>query len=380
MRKMYDFCDVMLLPYFDPNNASDSRQDVKLNVDLNMPWSNHNLKNIFPIMSSNMDTTGSLAMAKQLMSHECLGSIHKHHKYEEICELYRDDYMFGAHLPKYETFYSLGANEEDFLKLEKLEKKLSDVPNYFNNRPRSFCLDVANGYSKIFLYYIKKLRDLFEYDAIIMAGNVVTPEMTEKVLDAGADIVKVGLGNGSVCLTRIKTGVGSPQLSALLECSEAARQYKSPNGNNGLICSDGGCQVPADIVKAFVAGADIVMLGGMLAGTKECDGDWIYNQRSWSQWVKKIPPPKKYLKFHGMASKEAQEKWNKGLKNYRASEGKEVLLPYKGPVANVIDDIKGSVRSACTYLSVKNTSELNQRKNQFILCNRQSNEVFSKNS
>ena len=191
-----------------------------------------------------------------------------------------------------------------------------------------------------------------------MAGNVVTGEMTEQLLLSGADIVKVGIGPGSVCTTRIKTGVGYPQLSAIIECADAA------HGLKGHVCADGGCTVPGDIAKAFAAGADFVMLGGMLAGHDECSGE-------------KIKEGKKFYKrFYGMSSSEAMIRHHGKVADYRASEGKSINAPYRGSVDNTIQDILGGVRSSCTYVGASRLKELTKC-TTFIRVTQQINEVYN---
>jgi GMP reductase len=220
-------------------------------------------------------------------------------------------------------------------------------------------VDVANGYTETFVESVARVRDTFP-KSVIMAGNVVTPNVVEElILRAGADIIRIGLGSGSSCRTRIQTGIGYPQLSAVIECADAA------HGVDGQICSDGGCRTPGDIIKAFGGGSDFVALGGMFAGTAECDGEWIDIGIA------------KYLKFHGMASKEAQELWNGGLADYRSAEGKEVLVPFKGPVENVVKDIIGGVRSACTYVGATKLKSFTKRCT-FIRVTKQYNDVFEK--
>jgi GMP reductase len=192
-----------------------------------------------------------------------------------------------------------------------------------------------------------------------MAGNVVTGEMTEELILSGADIVKVGIGPGSVCTTRKMTGVGYPQLSAVIECADAA------HGLSGLICADGGCSTPGDVAKAFGGGADFVMLGGMFAGHEESGGERVERDGA------------TYQRFYGMSSKAAMDRYAGGVAEYRAAEGKEVLVPYRGPVANTAQEILGGVRSACTYVGARRLKELSKR-TTFVRVTQQLNEVFGK--
>ncbi len=219
------------------------------------------------------------------------------------------------------------------------------------------CVDVANGYTQTFVDFVRKIRDTFP-DKIIMAGNVVTGEMTEELLISGADIVKIGIGPGSVCTTRHKTGVGYPQLSAIIECADAA------HGLKGYVCADGGCTSPGDVAKAFAAGGDFVMLGGLLAGHDECLGETIEHNGQL------------FKRFYGMSSTEAMKTHHGKIADYRASEGKSVDIPYRGPVEHTILDILGGIRSACTYVGAQKLKELSKC-TTFVRTSQQLNEVFS---
>ena len=220
------------------------------------------------------------------------------------------------------------------------------------------CIDVANGYTEAFVNFVKKVREAYP-DLVIMAGNVVTGDMTEELILSGADIVKVGIGPGSVCTTRRMTGVGYPQLSAVIECADAA------HGLGGRICSDGGCTVPGDIAKAYGGGADFVMLGGMLAGHDESGGETVEENG------------RVFKRFYGMSSRNAMEKYAGGVAQYRAAEGKCVLLPARGPVENTLQDILGGVRSACTYVGARRLKELTMR-TTFVRVSMQTNDVFGR--
>merc|ERR1719240_885287 len=218
------------------------------------------------------------------------------------------------------------------------------------------CVDVANGYSEAFVESVRAIRKAHP-SKVIMAGNVVTGEMTEELILSGADIVKVGIGPGSVCTTRRQTGVGYPQLSAVIECAEAAR------GLHGLLISDGGCTCPGDVCKAFGAGADFVMLGGMLAGHDESAGELVEDGGQY------------FKNFYGMSSAVAMQKHAGGVAEYRASEGKVVKVPYRGPIDETIRDLLGGVRSACTYVAASQLAELSKR-TTFVRVTQQLNEVF----
>ena len=204
------------------------------------------------------------------------------------------------------------------------------------------------------------MREEFPH-IIIIAGNVVTGEMTEEILLSGADIVKVGIGGGSVCTTRIQTGVGYPQLSAVIECADAA------HGIGGHIMADGGCVCAGDVAKAFCAGADFVMLGGMLAGHTESEGQ------------EEEVDGEKYKTFYGMSSDTAMNKYHGGVAKYRSSEGKTIRIKHRGNISNTVESVLGGLRSTCTYIGAKNLKNM-PKCATFIRVNQQSNEVFGKNT
>ena len=220
-------------------------------------------------------------------------------------------------------------------------------------------LDVANGYTINFVDAIKHLREHLP-KATIIAGNVVTADMTAELILAGADIIKVGIGGGSVCTTRIKTGVGYPQLSAVIECADAA------HGIGGHIIADGGCNSSGDIVKALAAGSDFVMIGGMLAGHDECDGNLILEDDN---------PEPVGMEFYGMASKTAMDKHGHANREYRGEEGKTVTVPYRGPVRHTATDILGGIRSACTYVGAKRLKDL-PKCTTFVRVNNTHNRIY----
>ncbi|KAG8596090.1 hypothetical protein GDO81_001729 [Engystomops pustulosus] len=271
-------------------------------------------------------------------------AIHKHYTVEEWKN-------FAATSPECldNVAASSGTGQSDFQQLEKI---LLAIPQI-----RYICLDVANGYSEQFVQHVKDVRARFPKHTI-MAGNVVTGEMVEELILSGADIIKVGIGPGSVCTTRKKTGVGYPQLSAVIECADAA------HGLNGHIISDGGCTCPGDVAKAFGAGADFVMLGGMLSGHTESGGEIIEKNG------------KKFKLFYGMSSETAMKRHAGGVAEYRASEGKTVEVPYRGDVEETIKDILGGIRSTCTYVGAAKLKELSRR-TTFIRVTQQLNPIFS---
>lgn len=366
-----DFDDVLIKP---KRSLLNSRSDVNIMREFKFAHS-HKTLNCVPIMVANMDSVGTIDMAKTLCPENSIVCLHKHYDAQQLITLYNNSDIVFRDL----MFYSTGTSAKDIHKLEHVFSKISGyVPN--------ICLDVANGYTEQFVKTAKHIRKLYP-NAIVMAGNVVTPEMTEELIIHGqVDIVKVGIGSGSVCTTRLKTGVGYPQLSAVLECADAA------HGLGGHICSDGGCKTPADICKAFGANADFAMLGGMLAGTDCCEGEWQYEYRSaivnndgtiHSEWWQPNSPGhitdkrKVSLKFYGMSSKEAMEKHHGGVANYRTSEGRCVTIPYKGKSIDVLYDIYGGIRSACTYIGTNKIKDFG-KKTTFIQVNNTHNKVFEK--
>jgi len=300
-----------------------------------------------PIIAANMDTIGTFEMSKALARNQLVTAIHKHYSAQEWEDFWSQSTSQNAITPS-NIAVSAGTSDKDFNKLAEILDKTQTV--------NMICLDVANGYSEIFVNTVRRVREKYP-KLTIMAGNVVTGEMTEELILSGADIVKVGIGPGSVCTTRVKTGVGYPQLSAVIECADAA------HGLGGHIISDGGCTCPGDVAKAFGAGADFVMLGGMLAGHDECAGDLIEKEG------------KKYKLFYGMSSDTAMTKYAGGVAEYRASEGKTVQVPYRGPVDNMIQEILGGLRSTCTYVGAASLKELSKR-TTFIRVTQQVNSIF----
>ncbi|MDR1462600.1 MAG: GMP reductase [Azoarcus sp.] len=337
-----DFKDVLIRP---KRSTLTSRSEVDISRDFIFPHSRKTYRGI-PIIAANMDTTGTFEMARALSRYELSAALHKHYGETELLDFFAARPVNGA------VFYSMGITAPDFDKFRRVMEKLERAGGAIEN----VCIDVANGYTKAFIRFIHKFRAEFP-SITLMAGNVVTGEMTEELILDGVDIVKVGIGPGSVCTTRKMAGVGYPQLSAIIECADAA------HGLRGLICADGGCASPGDLAKAFGAGADFVMLGGMFAGHDECASE-----------VVEVDGERKML-FYGMSSREAMNRHAGGIAKYRASEGKEVLIDCRGPVENTLRDILGGVRSACTYVGAKTLKELSKR-TTFVRVTQQLNEVF----
>mgnify|MGYP001566774938 CR=1 FL=1 len=313
-----------------------------------------------PIMASNMDGVGTFEMADKLAEGEMFTCLVKTYSAEELID------YFGGPIERTECVaMSIGTGDSDYNKLLQVKKEVEHKLKYV-------CMDIANGYSDHFAAHVRKVRTEFP-DLVIIAGNVVTREMTEELILAGADIVKVGIGPGSVCTTRIQTGVGYPQLSAVIECADAA------HGLGGHIIADGGCTCPGDVAKAFAAGADFVMLGGMLAGHNEGGGEIIEKFYETNQLEdlhgERVIERKQFVQFYGMSSESANDKHFGGLKNYRSSEGRTVLVPYRGEVATTVQDILGGVRSTCTYAGAMKLKQL-AKCTTFIRCTQTHNSVY----
>lgn len=319
-----------------------------------------------PIMASNMDGVGTFEVADELIKHGLFTCLVKNYPLDALI----DYFMAGVPGRCENVAYSTGISQKDFDKFQAFYAVAKSSIRYV-------CVDVANGYSERFSRFIKQLRGACP-DIVIIAGNVVTGEMTEELILSGADIIKVGIGPGSVCTTRIQTGVGFPQLSAVIECADAA------HGLGGHVIADGGCTNPGDVAKAFAAGADFVMLGGMLAGHDEGGGDVITRYFKTGEVSKTdtgwedIVEEKKYVEFYGMSSGAANEKHFGGLKEYRSSEGREVLVPYRGPISTTLMDLLGGVRSTCTYAGAKKLKWLSKC-TTFVKTDQQFNAIFAGN-
>lgn len=364
-----DFDDVLIRP---KRSTLNSRSEVCVQRDFRFRYSNRKLLSV-PIMVANMDTVGTFSMAKALSIHGAITCLHKHYSKQDYIDFYNQD-LVNRDL----IFYSVGTSEKDIQQAIEVFGAIEKTRPYPN-----ICLDVANGYTEQFVKTANKLRHLFP-QSIIMAGNVVTQEMTEELIIHGkVDIVKVGIGSGSVCTTRLKTGVGYPQLSAIMECADAA------HGLGGHICSDGGCKTVGDICKAFGGNSDFVMLGSMFAGCDECEGEWQYeyrraiidnNGKVLQEWWQPFDPgnsPKRKvsLKYYGMSSKEAMDKHHNGVAQYRTAEGKCATVSYKGKAEQVIQDIYGGIRSACTYIGADKIKDFG-KKTTFILVNDTHNRIY----
>ncbi|MEH0664722.1 GMP reductase [Vibrio scophthalmi] len=336
------FKDVLFRP---KRSTLKSRSQVNLTRDFTFKHSGRQWSGV-PVIAANMDSVGSFEMATALAEHGVMTAMHKHYSVEQWAEFVAN--ATPETLNK--VFVSTGTSQRDFEKTQQI-LALSDDLEFI-------CIDIANGYSEHLVEFVQQVRQAFPTKTI-SAGNVVTGDMCEELILAGADIVKVGIGPGSVCTTRVKTGVGYPQLSAIIECADAA------HGLGGMIIGDGGCSCAGDVAKAFGGGADFVMLGGMLAGHEESGGELVEKDG------------KTFMKFYGMSSQSAMDKHSGGVAQYRAAEGKTVLLPFRGSVHGTISDILGGVRSTCTYVGAAKLKELTKR-TTFIRVQEQENNVFGK--
>ena len=336
-----DYSDVLFRP---KRSALKSRKEVNLERTYKFKHSKNEWIGI-PIIASNMDGVGELEVAKSLAEFKLITALTKQHELNVI-----NNFKI---LKKIYNFVSLscGTSDESYQRLNLILKE----HGYF----QFICIDVANGYSENFSNFVSSVREEHPTKTII-AGNVVTADMTQELILSGADIVKVGIGPGSVCTTRIQTGVGYPQLSAVIECADAA------HGLGAHIIADGGCTCPGDVAKAFGGGADFVMLGGMLAGHKEGGGKIIKESN------------KNFIEFYGSSSEEANHKYYGGLADYRSSEGKKVKIPFRGNLKNTVQDILGGIRSSCTYVGAPTLKQLSKC-TTFVRVNNQFNDTFSKN-
>tara|TARA_B100002019_G_scaffold197674_1_gene171226 strand:+ start:293 stop:1345 length:1053 start_codon:yes stop_codon:yes gene_type:complete len=318
-----NFDDVLLEP---KRSTLSSRKDVDMTRKFTFRNSGK-VVNFLPIFASNMDGVGTFSMAKALQQHKMMTVITKSTTPEQWKE------AVGSGVRLQSVSVCTGTNkmwDDDAQDYKYMQEILQSFPDI-----KFITVDVANAYHENFVDFIKRVRDEYP-DKVIIAGNVVTPEMTEELIINGADVVKIGIGPGSVCTTRTMTGVGVPQFSAILDCADAA------NGVDGHIMADGGCVYPGDIAKAFGGGAHMVMIGGMLAGHDESEKPVVDGN----------------VEFYGMSSDRAREVHGKRKDGYRGNEGRFIQLPYRGPVEHTIEDILGGVRSACTYIGARRLKDM----------------------
>ena len=374
-----DYSDVLLRP---KRSTLGSRKDVsveksytfrnyspqEMSMEMLRPESHPNYKGV-PIMAANMDGVGTFEMADTLSEQGLFTCLVKTYEVNELVSFFDPDDTQLKDKRREHVAYSMGITQRDM-------DKFLQVMELTDGAIKFVCVDVANGYTKFFSEYIAGLRNQFS-NIVIIAGNVVTGDQTQELILNGADIVKVRIGPGSVCTTRIQTGVGYPQLSAVIECADAA------HGLGGHIIADGGCVSPGDVAKAFAGGADFVMLGGMLAGHDEGGGEVISKHFANGEATRlengNFMPhyeEKQFVQFYGMSSDAANKKHFGGLKDYRSSEGREVLVPYRGPVGDTIQNILGGLRSTCTYVGAPTLKQLSKCAT-FVRANNQFNRVYA---
>ena len=371
-----DYKDVLIRP---KRSTLESRKEVDVSIRYKFrnyqPNCPDNVRefighyNGVPIMAANMDGVGTFEMADALAEQNIFTCLVKTYSAKDLTEFFGD--FEQSHSRINNVAMSIGIGESDW-------EKLAEVYKYTLGTLKYVCVDVANGYTERFTDFIRVLRETYPA-IVIIAGNVVTADQTQELILNGADIVKVGIGPGSVCTTRIQTGCGYPQLSAVIECADAA------HGLGGHIIADGGCSTPGDVAKAFAGGADFVMLGGMLAGHDQGGGEVITKYYETEELIYEVAShlnkhtrkieEKQFVKFYGMSSDTANGKHFGGLKNYRSSEGRTVLTKYKGCVTITIQDILGGVRSTCTYVGANKIKDLSKC-TTFIRCTDTHNRVF----
>lgn len=336
-----DYKDVLFRP---KRSTLSSRKEIDLTREFIFRNSKQKWKGV-PIIAANMDTIGTFDMAKELYKAGMITCLHKFYSEEEIIEQAKEEYFQNVAI-------TIGILDHEMQKLDHIIAQAWDDIKFV-------CVDVANWYTERFISFVSLIRQKYPTITII-AGNVVTQEITEELILKWADIVKVGIWPGSVCTTRIQTGVGYPQLSAVMECSDAA------HGIWWYIVADGWCTNPGDIAKAFWWGADFVMLGSMLAWHDQCNGE-----------IKEINN-KKYMEYYGMSSDTAMNKHYGGVAEYRSSEWKTVQVHYKWDINSTLQSILWWIRSTCTYVWASKLKHL-PKCTTFIRCTMQSNEIHGIN-
>ena len=341
-----DYGNVLIRP---KRSTAGSRKEVELKRKFMFKYSNGGVEGVYnytgiPIIASNMDGVGTFAMAKVFQEKKMLTVLRKHYTLED----WKNAIGNGVKMKYLAVCTGTGViwdpDAKDYATMKAVLEMYPDIP--------FICVDVANGYFENYGEFIERLRETYPEKTII-AGNVITGEMTEELILRGADIVKCGIGPGSVCTTRLMTGVGVPQLSGIIECTDAA------NGVGGHVIADGGCIHPGDVAKAFGAGAHFVMLGGMLAGHDESEGEIVDGK----------------VQFYGMSSNAAMSKHGSRKDGYRGAEGKVVQIPHRGPVEGTLTEILGGVRSAATYIGAKRIKDM-PKCTTFVRVNNVVNQVF----
>ena len=351
-----DYDDVLIVP---AKSFIPSRKTVELNKAVSFGQRFETEFRGVPVMAANMDGVGTFAVADALRKHRIFTCLTKFHTVQSLAD-------FFTEVPARSEFcaVTIGVSDADWAKFAELNKRIGTGVRYA-------CIDVANGYTDRFVEHVRRFRSSYP-NIVLIAGNVVTPEQAIRVIEAGADIVKVGIGGGSVCETRIKTGVGYPQFSAIIECTHAAHRV------DARIVADGGCNTPGDVAKALAAGADFVMLGGFFAGHKEGGGNIIdryFRSDEVTEDGTAVIDKRQFVEFYGMSSKTANDKHFGGLKDYRSSEGRTVFIPLKPSIDDTVTDLLGGLRSTCSYVGAAKIDQLPE-KASFVRCNSTHNKIF----
>lgn len=344
-----DFTDVLIRPR---RTSLESRRDVDITREYKFKWCPNVIKGT-GIMQANMGTIGTFDVSRKLLENGLFACLHKHHDIEELVSFYKELLDRGDD-SWMRCLLGIGLRDNGIEKLRIINERLGiQIGVKF---------DVPNGYIPSVKKMVIQLRSEFP-NMFLMVGNVVTSDITEDLILSGADCVAVGIGSGAQCMTRKVTGVGRPQLSAVIDCSDSSHQV------GGMVCSDGGITCPGDIGKAFGAGADFVMIGSLFAGTDEAEGDVVtkcYNKGELKKVCdytgkvkyKEVYDEKSFKQFYGMSSTLAQEKFGSGKPSYRASEGRVTLVPYAGPIQDVIEELLGGLRSTMTYIGAKSLKNI----------------------
>ena len=345
-----DFSDVLIRP---KRSVLSSRSEVSLVRTFKFPHSQSSWTGV-PIIAANMDTTGTFSILDKLSDFDMLTCLTKFYTLDDYKE-----YFDKNPLKNKFSIVSSGISDNDYKKLSEILDWKNEKFKSDNNYVNMVCVDVANGYMQSVVDYCKRIRKNYP-NVILIAGNVATREMTEELIINGkVDIIKVGIGPGSACLTRLKTGVGMPQLSCVIECADAA------HGAGGFIIADGGITCPGDMAKAFGGGADFVMMGGQFAGHDENPGDLVEENGT------------KYKLFYGMSSEHAMNKHYGKMEKYRSSEGRVIKIKYKGSITNTILDFLGGLRSTCTYINANCIKHI-PKCTTFVRVNNQLNMIYAK--
>ena len=340
-----DFSDVLIKPR---RSTIESRKDADIKREYKFKWYPKTIMGT-GIIQANMGTIGNFEVSKKMLKSGLFACLHKHHDVDSLVEFYGN--LTLSEMQR--CFLSIGLKDNGLDKVRKINKELFTL-----GFDMSICIDVPNGYIPQVKQLVIDIRKEFP-NCLLMVGNVVTGDIVEDLILSGADIVKVGIGSGAQCRTRVQTGVGRPQFSTIVECADAAHQV------GGMICADGGITCAGDIGKAFGGGADFIMIGSLYAGTDEAEGEVITKCYKTGEYVYDMGFPdkpfyetKKFKMFYGMSSTYAQEKFGNGKPSYRASEGRVSLVPYVGSVDDVNEEFLGGLRSTMTYIGAKRLKDI----------------------